>query len=480
MYGSERGGIMSNQNEIDDILNEIKNRRREESKQKEDTNADSFSVKEEKAVQQDDLDIKLEIKSDTEKEVSEKEEKEFSVISNNNVTDSTTENESVQESEDIMGNKRTGKKKSKNNKKTLIIIIAVIAVIVIAGVIFAVVKNSQKEPETTANTTTTTQAVTQAPVVITNPLTGESGFNESAVNKRPVAVVVENASAARPQWGINDGDNSPDIILEGEVEGGETRMLWFYADYTSIPSQIGPVRSARPPFIRFSQLFDSIFVHWGMSTSKGDYVGADSVFASEDIDHINQMAYSDKVGLFGRDKSRGVSSEHTGVLYGANMAAAIEGEEFRTDVDSDSFTAFTFNDNEEKMGDTACNSIGITFSSRSKTRDWSYSADDKMYHSTDYQTDVARKNILVLYDNTSYIVKSNYKGSGSNEVYCNYELSGGSGKLASMGTVCDIKWSVEDGKLSITDENGNAVSLNAGTTWIGWASDNNGGSVTVA
>lgn len=470
---------MSNQNEIDDILNEIKNKRSENENKKAEEKAqtdNNFSK------ENNEMSRKADNNKASKLYDAEKENKPQETVEHNNfslINDSfKPKNTPEEDQEPIEPMKKKSKKSMDKKKKTIIIVAVIVALVVVAGVVFAVT-NSQKEPETTASTTTT-QATTQAPVVITNPLTGESGYSESAVNKRPVAVVVENASAARPQWGINDSDNPPDIILEGEVEGGETRMLWFYADYTSIPSQIGPIRSARPPFIRFSQLFDSIFIHWGMSTSKGDYVGADSVFSSEDVDHINQMAYSDKVGLFGRDSSRGVSSEHTGVLYGENVAAAIEGKDFRTEVDKDSFTVLNFNEKEQKMGETACNSIGVTFSSRSKTRDWTYSADDKMYHSNDYQTDVTRKNILVLYDDTAYIVKNNYKGSGSNEVYCNYGLSGGSGKLASMGTVCDVKWSVEDGKLSIKDANGKDVSLNAGTTWIGWASGNNGGSVTVA
>ena len=98
-----------------------------------------------------------------------------------------------------------------------------------------------------------------------------------------------------------------------------------------------------------------------------------------------------------------------------------------------------------------------------------------MYHSTDYQTDVARKNLLVLYDNTEYIAKSNYKGSGRAEIYCDYKLAGGSGKLASLGTVTDITWSVENGVLVIKDANGAEVKLNSGTTWIGYASANHGG-----
>jgi hypothetical protein len=101
-----------------------------------------------------------------------------------------------------------------------------------------------------------------------------------------------------------------------------------------------------------------------------------------------------------------------------------------------------------------------------------------MYHCTDYSTDVARKNLLVLFDSTEYVSKANYKNSGSAEVYCNYLLSGGTGKLASNGTVVDITWSVDNGILSVKDASGADVTFNVGTTWIGYASSNNGGSVT--
>lgn len=370
-------------------------------------------------------------------------------------------------------------KKMKNKKiKPFVIIIVAVLVIVIAGTCAYLIwaKNKDAEPETTTELTTVS---TTAPAKVINPLTGEDGYNQTAIGKRAVACVVENAYAARPQWGIDSEKNSPDIILEGEVEGGETRMLWMYADYTSLPDQIGPLRSARPPFIRFSQLFDSIFIHWGQSTSKDNYVGADSVFKTENVDHINQMAYSDKFNIFGRDSSRGVSSEHTGVLYGENLADAIADTGFRTDTDNSKYSAFSFNEKDAAVGQTVCNSIGVKFSANTKTRDWTYSADDKMYHCTDYLTDVERKNVLVLFDTTSYIVKANYKGSGNSETYCDYALAGGNGKLASMGTVTDITWSVSNGIIKVTDANGKDVNLNPGKTWIGWASENKGGTAEV-
>lgn len=100
-----------------------------------------------------------------------------------------------------------------------------------------------------------------------------------------------------------------------------------------------------------------------------------------------------------------------------------------------------------------------------------------MYHSTDYETDVKMKNLIVLFDNTSYTTKANYKGSGKGETYCNYDLAGGKGVLASQGTYTEIKWSKKDGKLSLTTTDGQPLKLNPGRSWIGYASANNGGKV---
>ena len=370
-------------------------------------------------------------------------------------------------------------KKKGKNKKPLIIAIAVILVAAIAVAAVFAVKNKNKEPETTTPQTTQEQTA-QTPVVSkVNPLTGDSDFNEKAVGKRPIACVVENSVSARPQWGINDSKNPPDIIVEGEVEGGETRMLWMYADYTAVPSQIGPMRSARPPYIKFSELFDAIFLHWGQSQTKRgtNYIGANTIFRQDKVDHINQMTYGGKVALFGRDSSRGVSTEHTGVLYGAKIADAIKGEKFRTDANESKYTKFNFAKEETTVSDTECKTLGLTFSNRTATRDWTYNSSDKMYHCNDYKTDVARKNLLVLFDKTEYVSKANYKNSGSAEVYCNYKLAGGNGKLATDGTVIDITWSVDNGVLVIKDTDGKDVNFNVGTTWIGYASSNNGGSV---
>lgn len=487
---------MSNSDELDEILNEIRDRQnhgdgdgeKSTAEPIQDSAADSDENEEEFRLPEDEpqdiseaetADAIGEDDSETEETViTNGDEKTYEHVFSDGTDETPDDNEQPEPLQfDAIGDLEYPEEdmsNSKMNNKTKIIIAVVAVIVIIAlavGIYFAAA--GKKTEELTSEPATVTEAPTEAPVAITNPLTGEADYNKDAVGKRPVAIVVENAQAARPQWGID----SPDIIVEGEVEGGETRMLWLYSDYTSVPDQVGPIRSARPPYIRFSEMFDAVFIHWGQSKTKGNYVGANTVFEQDDVDHINQMTYSGGVSLFSRDSSRNVSSEHTGVLHGDKIAEALKELKIRTDAEENGLTTFQFNEKDEAMGEGVCNTLALTFSNRTRTRDWSYSKDDKMYHSTDYETDVKMKNLIVLFDNTEYITKNNYKGSGSAEVYCDYGLDGGSGIVASEGTYTEIKWSKKDGKLSITDANGDPIKLNVGRSWIGYASANNGGKV---
>lgn len=362
-----------------------------------------------------------------------------------------------------------------------------------------------------------------------NSLTGaleEDGYDPAADDMRVAAFVVENAPDARPQWGMDDPNYSPDIVLQGEVEGGITRTLWFYADYEKLPEIIGPTRSARPPFIRFSELFDSVFIHWGMSHSKGDYVGATTVFRRDNVDHINQMTLDDVEGMYGRDTTRAVNVEHRGIIYGDKVPQTIKNEGIRTTPEE--YTKLYFNAEAKPAGEEAAAQIGVKYSDKAfEDTYWKYDEEDGLYHTSDFENDFARENLLVLYDDTEYITKDDYQGGGGGSVtYCDYALGGGQGKLFSQGTVKDIEWAVEDGKLILKDPdtdvetattandeafqaakdnkeetytkpyvvvtpegedeeeaaaNGYVVqTLNKGKTWIGWISKNNGGKVSVS
>ena len=306
-----------------------------------------------------------------------------------------------------------------------------------------------------------------------NPLTGLK-MKESAIGKRPVAIMVENTPPARPQWGMDDPNYAPDIILEAEVEGGITRTMWLFSDFTSLPDIVGPIRSARPPYVLFSQLFDSIYVHWGQSDSAGSYVGASTIIAQNGVNNINQLEYRGQVELFGRNRERDVAIEHTGIVYTKNLPKAIEEYGYRTDLDLSKYTSFDFNDEAIKVSDTPCNELIAQISIRSWTKHWKYSTSDNLYHTDDFNNNLTRQNIIVLFDTTEYITKP-----GASFSYCNYLFAGGEGKYASQGTVMDIRWFIDKGKLVIQDTNGNEIKLNRGKTWIGWLSANYGGYVDI-
>ncbi|GAJ12146.1 unnamed protein product, partial [marine sediment metagenome] len=93
---------------------------------------------------------------------------------------------------------------------------------------------------------------------IRNPF---SGTEVSSVNDilRPLAVIIENSLAARPQTGLINAD----VVVEIVDEGGITRYVVIYSSKES--DVIGPVRSARSYYAEIAKSFDSIFIFFGAS-----------------------------------------------------------------------------------------------------------------------------------------------------------------------------------------------------------------------
>ena len=340
---------------------------------------------------------------------------------------------------------------------------AVLLAIVFVLALFGCAKQPEPEPTTTTTTTTTT---TEAPKQL-NPLTGKE-MDQRAVGIRPVAIVVENLRPARPQWAIG----SSDIIMEGEVEGGISRMLWLYADYTKVPEKVGPIRSARPSYVKFAKMFDAVYIHWGGSHSKADYVGGYETIKKEGVDDIDGMKGGE---LFGRDRTRSVSSEHRGILNGKKIPSVIKKKNFRTKLNEEKVSELSFNESVKDAGNDKADKVSVKFSNRTDTRKFTYSTKDKKYHTNDWETDVKFQNLVILMDETKYITTP-YKGGST--TYLNYQYKGGTGYYASNGTKTAIKWAVKDGKLTLMSENGQTLNLNPGKSYIGLASSNHEGKVT--
>lgn len=381
--------------------------------------------------------------------------------------------ESVADEESAEEDKPSGKS---NKNKIIIAIVAAVAVIAIAcAACFGLFGGGkEEEPSTEPPTdppTTVTTTEPPAPVNMNNPLTGEADYNENAVGLRPIAIVVDNASGARPQYNID----AVDIVVEGEVEGGETRLLWLIADMTDLPELLGPTRSARPSYVQFSELFDSIFIHYGGSHSKGDYIGGYEVIATDKVDDIDGMSVS---SCFKRTSDK--YSPHNAALLGDKVVATIENKGYRTEINEDAFSVLSFNESVQPVSEAACTSTTVKFSSRTNSHTFAYNSDEKVYSNQgDFKTPVSFTNIIVMYADSQYIVKHDYKQAGNTETYLNYSLTSGTGKLISCGTVVDFTWSVTNGKLAFKDAAGMELKFNPGKSYLALASSNNGGSVSI-
>lgn len=79
------------------------------------------------------------------------------------------------------------------------------------------------------------------------PLTGLP--SDEAITRRPLAVMINNAPAARPQSGLS----SADIIMEVLAEGGITRYIAIFQS-EGADETVGPVRSIRPYLIELGRV----------------------------------------------------------------------------------------------------------------------------------------------------------------------------------------------------------------------------------
>jgi hypothetical protein len=136
-------------------------------------------------------------------------------------------------------------------KKEWAIFIIILLLLIGGGVAYAM---THKQPDTLKPI----PKVTDASKTVPSTLTGLPV--DPGVNKRTVTgVMIENSTWARPQSGLSQAG----VVFEAIAEAGITRFLALYQD--TAPKSVGPIRSARPYFIRWNQAFDAGYAHVGGS-----------------------------------------------------------------------------------------------------------------------------------------------------------------------------------------------------------------------
>lgn len=349
-------------------------------------------------------------------------------------------------------------RKRKNNDRKVVAVIAaaVFVICLIASIMFIL---GRTPDDNTVNTVTGDAPSEQSEGNgIYNPLTGEEGFSSAAVGKRPVAIMINNAPSARPQWGLC----TPDIVVEGLVEGSATRMMWIYADAEDILEKVGSLRSARHDFLEVAQGFDAIFVHWGGSNLAYD------ALSSSGYDHLDGIYLGNAYAH--RDNTRNVAIEHRGYMVGSEIRELIEKKEFRTDIKSRAESPFEFSkDGDRTLSGGDCLQVTASFSSY-YIHTFKYDSKTGLYTNYMGETPMTQdggeemtvKNVIILYTPVVSV--------GDSDGHVDMDLTSGSGIYVSGGKYETIRWekgSDEYAPLKLYSDDGKELVLNIGKSWIG-------------
>jgi Protein of unknown function (DUF3048) N-terminal domain/Protein of unknown function (DUF3048) C-terminal domain len=133
----------------------------------------------------------------------------------------------------------------------------------VAGLAALVVGSAAASPHIAGSVSPTPTHVsakaTVVPNIIPGPLNGEPTQRRLAL-RRPIAAVIDNLYPdARPQAGLNRAS----LVFETLAEGGITRLMAVFLEHDA--SQVGPIRSARPYFVKWAAGYRALFVHAGGS-----------------------------------------------------------------------------------------------------------------------------------------------------------------------------------------------------------------------
>ncbi len=143
-------------------------------------------------------------------------------------------------------------------------------------------------------------------------------------HRLPIAVMIDDARAARPQSGFN----AASIVYQAPADGYETRYMFLYQETEA--EDIGPVRSARFFLVQWAQETRSVMAHYGGDQRSRTYLkyhpkqftDVDALGRGSTAYHRIKTRAAPHNGYTSTDKLRSVAK-----LLGA--AAALDDQVFR-------------------------------------------------------------------------------------------------------------------------------------------------------
>ncbi len=293
-----------------------------------------------------------------------------------------------------------------------------------------------------------------------NPLTGLSIAKEE-LEKRAVAVMINNHKKSIPQSGISKAD----IIYEIPVEGEFVRLMAVFQDLTV--DKIGPVRSARHYFMDYAFDNNAIYVHFGHSDQ------AQEAISDLDVPSIDGINPKYEKLLTWRDPERKKTSglEHSAYTSGKKIKNTWETTKYKVENHENYEPIFKFTPKKLSYEDwESCDKVMIPYSYYqksvfeydNKSNKYIRSQFDKPHIDVDTGKQLEFTNLIIQYANIAPIKNDAYGRKNVDTV------SSGDGLYITEGKIIPIKWSKSSHKKATkyTYKDGSELELNKGKTWI--------------
>lgn len=337
------------------------------------------------------------------------------------------------------------KKKLTKGKKVLIIIIAILSALAITvGAIYGLPYLLNQDVSSTVSQVSEVSIPEPEPEPqpVMNPLTGIADLPPETVNNRPIGIVVPESPDYITQLNIEKAD----MYFEAETEAGIPRMLAVFSNIDRMPERVGPVRSARPHFVRMAKAFDMVYCHIGGSPSGRRAIANLGVNDLENCSVVDSTL-SNAPNNFSWDNKAFTQKK-------VKAAMKSRGYKFTTTTTP----PFTFG---EKTGTTPATVLDIQISD-SYDMAFTYVESTKMYqkhrnslntkvHVTGTGGTVEVTNVLVMYA-PRFADTYNPNKDGKNRI--DFTMNSGSGVLANNGYARNIKWKFTNNKLAYYESDG--------------------------
>lgn len=305
---------------------------------------------------------------------------------------------------------------------------------------------------TTTTTTTTMSTITTGPF---NPLTGKNDMTGSS--NRPVAVMITNEPGIiGNQYGIDKAD----FYMETEAEGAVPRMMAVFASPDRVPEKLGPVRSARTPFIATANALGAVYVYSGATSYVKEILSNTKGF--------HKITNDDRITLWRDDylKQNANVSWNTLITGGKQLAAKMIASGIPNQAIKNA--PFTFG---EKSGSITANTVQLK-STASTNVTFIYDESTGLYGKNNGKAGSCKpqkaldgdqikvSNVLILHAE-KYVEQKNNKYT-----WYNFRTGDGTGYLISNGTARPIKYNRTESSLSIYEEDGSTAVFAEGKTYM--------------